>query len=485
MALAYPNALGAGATTRGAATNPLSASVVQVTNLNDSGAGSLRDALESVPIKQKSDRFIVFTVSGTIELTSNIRVAQDNITILGQTAPVGGITITGNVSGDTFIEIGETTNSYSNIIVRYIRVRPDYRNPEADALSARNVSGIIYDHCSFSWGSDEISSTSFASDNVTYQNCIFGEGKTGQIMGNSQDPTLAGDSLSSIQNFYYNVSHRHPNMNTDGRADVINNVVYNWNFRMTRILGGMQLNHINNYYLRQKDGDYALTNMMKLDGNSDPGNMEVYTAGNIVLPGVLTDPATDNWFIWTSFGTWSFNGEDYVLNTPRAMPALDFQVGSQFTILGPTFNILTAAQAYAQIGNWGADGVLDENGNKVGGHDAVDTRYITNASGNIADPYVYSSDPAVMQADIAAKQHYIDFQASVSSTPINTHPGSFDTNNDGIPDAWTSANMGGASWNDVAPSGYLWIEEFANSIQTSSSPILGTEDVANMLYVLV
>ena len=110
--------------------------IVHVTNLNDSGTGSFREAVKS------DNKIIVFDVAGVIALKSDLKFA-DNITILGQTAPSPGITLR-----------YYTVQPGSNNIIRFIRIRRGQEkdiNDGADASWQRNKTGIIYDHCSFSW----------------------------------------------------------------------------------------------------------------------------------------------------------------------------------------------------------------------------------------------------------------------------------------------------------------------------------------------
>ena len=143
--------------------------IVHVTNLNDSGTGSLRAAVNST-----SKKIIVFDVSGVIELKSDL-VIKSNTTILGQTAPGEGITLryyTVRPNGD-------------NIIIRFLRIRRGQEkdvNEGADATWTRNYKNIILDHCSFSWSIDEIASF-YDNRDFTMQWCTLSEALTNAVHG--------------------------------------------------------------------------------------------------------------------------------------------------------------------------------------------------------------------------------------------------------------------------------------------------------------
>jgi hypothetical protein len=217
--LAFPGAEGFGRFTTGGRGQ----SVYQVTNLNDSGSGSFRDAVS------QGNRTIVFRVGGIIRITSNVYFGGSNITVAGQTAPGDGIAIYGGMVD---------TNQNENIIIRYVnflagdnaRVDDDdsFRLRKTTAGSAKN---FILDHCGFYWGKDETlalesnNSESGAIENVTVQRCIIGESLNdkGMILWRQNY------NISVISNLFSNNKERNIRASTRySTFEMINNVIYNY-----------------------------------------------------------------------------------------------------------------------------------------------------------------------------------------------------------------------------------------------------------------
>jgi pectate lyase len=139
---AFPGAEGAGSETIGGR----GGKVIEVTNLNDSGPGSLRAAVEA-----EGPRIVVFRVSGTIQLKNSLVIKNPNITIAGQTAPGEGICLRDAPLGV----------QADDVVVRFLRVRlGDESGRESDAISISSGERIIFDHCSASWSVDETFSAS-------------------------------------------------------------------------------------------------------------------------------------------------------------------------------------------------------------------------------------------------------------------------------------------------------------------------------------
>jgi pectate lyase len=204
--LAFPGAEGFGRNAVGGR----GGTVYVVTNLNDSGAGSLRDAVSA------KNRIVVFAVGGLIQITDRI-VCSSHITILGQTAPGGGITVYGN--GWSFSDANET-------IVRYLRIRMGKGGTDGkDAITIASGDNMIFDHLSVSWGRDETFSINGDATNITIQNSIIGQGLETHSCGGLMQ-TDGGVSL--FRNLYIDNKTRNPKVK--GVNDFTNNVVYNCKF---------------------------------------------------------------------------------------------------------------------------------------------------------------------------------------------------------------------------------------------------------------
>ncbi|HEX9150981.1 MAG TPA: T9SS C-terminal target domain-containing protein, partial [Flavobacterium sp.] len=259
--------------------------VVEVTNLNDSGPGSLRDAVN----QDNGPRTIVFNVSGNIKLASRLVVNNPYITIAGQTAPGEGITI-------TRAPIGLTGNDG---VVRFLKVRIG-GGTTYDGMGLTGANHSIIDHCSISWTIDE-SFSSRGAHNITLQRTLISEALN--VAGHDKYPagkmhgyaaTIGGD----VGSFHHNLlAHNYGRnwsigggLNGDGyysgKLDIRNNVVYNWGHRTTDG-GANEVNFVNNYY---KPGAstvffYALNAQHEGVGK---GKQQYYFKGNL-MPGYFDE----------------------------------------------------------------------------------------------------------------------------------------------------------------------------------------------------
>ena len=206
--LAFPEAQGWGRFATGGRTGK----VYHVTNLNDSGTGSLRDAVS------QPNRIIVFDVAGVIRIKDRLAFSS-NLYVAGQTAPGEGVTVYGN---------GVTFSGASNIIVRYMRFRCGVVGKDGvDCAGISNGTNMIFDHCSFAWGRDENFSINWdnkgtAPQNITLMNSIVGQG----LMTHSAGGLMQADNITLYRLLLVDNSTR--NFKVKGINQYVNNLVYNW-----------------------------------------------------------------------------------------------------------------------------------------------------------------------------------------------------------------------------------------------------------------
>lgn len=266
--LAFPGAEGYGAYASGGR----GGTVVHVTNLNDSGAGSLAEAVS------KPGRIVVFDVGGVIDITkSNLTIAS-NITIAGQTAPGEGITL----YGGRVIAAGS-----SNVIIRYIRMRGSIAmNRSKCTLTLDNCDKVILDHCSISWGRWDNVHIKDAT-NITWQNCIISEGIDPQRFGAITDGTT---NWTVAHCLWADNKSRNPKMKCG--IQYYNNVVYNYG---NGIIGGHSsaLHYqdvINNYFITGPNSgssnkyfdQWTETDHLYSTGNYTDGNNDGVLNGTLI-----------------------------------------------------------------------------------------------------------------------------------------------------------------------------------------------------------
>jgi pectate lyase len=270
--LAFPGAEGYGAFTKGGR----GGKIFIVTNLNDSGPGSLREAIEA-----KGPRTVIFGVGGTIE-TTGLDVREPYLTIAGQTAPGDGICIKKGAGNGNAFDISRT----HDVIIRFLRFRAGNNTGEVRCESFRvsNSENVIIDHCSSSWGNPETFSASGAMDRCTVQWCIMSEGNNEQKHAFST--IIAGDRSTWHHNLFAHIFSRVPRWgDITVQCDFRNNAIYDWGH--TCGYGDMRtLNYVNNYLragpsTTQRppyfiiDPKVALPASLYLDGNVMAGMPEV------------------------------------------------------------------------------------------------------------------------------------------------------------------------------------------------------------------
>ena len=230
--------------------------VFHVTTLDDSGAGSFRDAVS------KPHRVIVFDVAGIIRLKSNIAVSSD-ITLAGQTAPGDGIMIYGR---------SVSFSGEKNVVVRYLRFREGIAGDKGKcSVNLSSGSDMIFDHCSIEWGRWDCLGLTQGSHDITFQNCIIGEGVDPQRFGSLSD---AVTNITYTHNLWINNQSRNPK--AKGKIQYVNNVVYNWG--VCGLVGGhSEANHFQdvtgNYFIAGPNsnahavGEFAATDHVFLKNN--------------------------------------------------------------------------------------------------------------------------------------------------------------------------------------------------------------------------
>lgn len=291
---AFPGAEGGGMYASGARGGS-SIEVYHVTNLNDSGEGSFRDAVS------EGNRIVVFDVAGTVMLKTPVKIQKSNITVLGQTAPGEGICI----GGDSVM-----LSNADNIIMRYLRFRMgDDHNTQEDSLGIRRGQNIIIDHCSISWCQDECLSA-YQNKNFTAQWCIISESlkESYHEKGSHGYGGIWGGINAS---FHHNLIATHDSrvprigtsqtvhtyedsLDTDNLIDVRNNVIYNWGLNSSYGgENGTRVNLINNYYkpteMAKRIGFFEIYRGTKGIG----GGTTLYVDGNIMENNAAL--TADNW----------------------------------------------------------------------------------------------------------------------------------------------------------------------------------------------
>lgn len=397
--LAFPGAQGWGRF----ATGGRSGSVYHVTNLNDSGSGSLRDAVS------KPNRIIVFDVAGVINITSRI-VFSNNLYVAGQTAPGEGITVYGN---------GVSFSGASNIIVRHMRFRMGHKGDSGkDAAGIANGANMIFDHCSFSWGLDETFSINpdgkgTTPQNITLQNSIIGQG----LMTHSAGGLMQADYISLVGNLYCDNSTR--NNKIKGINQYANNIVYNWS-NGAYIMGG------------DSEGSSYVNIQSNLFINGPAKGGAAFTGGNADFHCY----GVDNWQDRNMDGVFDpteitdYNAATRV-STPYDYPELQLNPGktlleTNLPTVGATLPYRDMADCYMvdEVLSYGKKGALISN----------------------EETLIYGA-PSTWKVYEGVKKT--------------------DTDGDGMPDAWETANGTDPSKDDAmtkAANGYVNIENYINSI---------------------
>ena len=463
---------------------------MHVTNLNDSGTGSFRSAVSG-----SDKKIVVFDVGGIIALNSDLNIG-DNTTILGQTAPNPGITLR-----------YYTIRPGSNNIVRFVRFRRGEErnvNDGADATWQREKTGIILDHCSFSWSIDEIASF-YDNRNFTMQWCTLGEAlaNPGHSKGeHSYGGIWGGKGASFHHNFLCHMQNRAPRFcgarydwngydNTQYansiQAEIVdfrNCVMYNWGngngcYGGT---GGGHINIVNNYYKAgpgtantKRVTQISVATNDNADGTPFLGYCARYYINGNYVTAAGSEAENYDWkgVIYDS-GTFTINGEKYCADANHLY-------GDNITYVKNSSNVdcvpikMDAPAATGDVTTHTAQKAYEKVLAYCGAsmyRDGVDARYMSEAQ-NGTTTYIGSATKTGDGKTVTHRKGIIDYvkdqgEYTLSST---AHPSGYDTDNDGMPDAWETAN--GLNPNDASDAKtytldskgfYTNLEVFANAL---------------------
>jgi pectate lyase len=431
---AFPTAEGFGAKAVGGR----GGRVIEVTNLNDSGSGSLRAAVEA-----SGPRIVVFRTGGTITLLRPLQITNPYITIAGQTAPGGGIALRNDPSNTRASLLLQT----HDVIVRYLRVRPGPSTLPTSVGRGIGISkdayNVIVDHSSVSWGVDTNMTIWDQAHDVTVQWSIISEGLNNSV--HPEGPHSKGFGMGGEGTGSYNVSLHHnlfahnnarnPEVHNNGFVELVNNVIYDYGQRailLSDLMSHQEVNAIGNYV---KSGPISDPNVYGVHMRNVTGlGLSVYVRGNISPQRPDPSQPEENFV--------APNNRSYIVSQP---------------VFPETTPATSAADAY--------NAVLDNVGATVPRRDSVDTRVINdvrNGTGRLIDSPADVGGWPVLEAGIAPR----------------------DADHDGMSYRWEKDH--GLNPNDpsdgpqVAANGYTNVENYLNELAASSSrgtPSVGAPDV--------
>jgi len=262
----------------------LNGKIIKVTTLADSGPGSLRECIDA-----QGPRVCVFTVAGVIRFTTERPLIRNAyLTIAGETAPGGGITLSHIGGPGAYTPLG--VKNTHDIIIRHLRVRTDLPGEDRggnDAINIANSHDIVIDHVSASWSLDENFGAWGQNDNITISGSIFAEG----VPKHDKCALLASDpkgpqNISFVRNLCAHNGDRNPDVNVPPGScvDVINNVFYNAQSQFTEIwesYGGSPVNVVGNVYRRGPNTNLRMAAAIDRPLRGSRGQARIYLSDNL------------------------------------------------------------------------------------------------------------------------------------------------------------------------------------------------------------
>jgi hypothetical protein len=461
---AFPGAEGAGKFTFGGR----GGRVFVVTNLDDSGPGTLREAVESA-----GPRIVVFNVAGIIHLKMPLFIKAPYLTIAGQTAPGDGVC----VAGET------TLVDTHDVIIRYLRFRRGNTNvfDRDDALGGNPIGNLIVDHCSCSWGLDENLSMyrhivvtngenqKFPTLNITLQWNISSEALN--PYNHAFGGTWGGRNTSFHHNLFANNTGRNASIGMTYDFNFVNNVLFNWQHRT--LDGGDKdsaVNCINNYY---KPGPRTLDGAIKYRiGMPQPTITKAqplpqfgrwYVAGNVVEGNPQI--TADNWAGGIQFS--AGGSKEYPQTDALAViqPLIE-RVRANRPFPMPAVAMTSAVEAYAAV--------LENAGATLPHRDPVDVRVLKAVKTGIVWGAGQEITPTPMQGltknDVGTAGNGIITEVSqVGGYPEYQGAPFQDVGADGLPLWWKKkykldANDVALAQKDLQGDGYTVIEKYLNGL---------------------
>ena len=458
---AFPGAEGGGALAVGGR----GGAVCKVTNLNDSGTGSLRHCIDlEVP------RTVIFTVGGTIKLRSSLVIRNPYITIAGQTAPGGGIQIKADKQ---LYEGGDLLRIWADeVIVRYLRLRKGYTD-QKDGNIRVTGSSVIVDHVSMFWAENQNWTVytwgSTGPSNVTLQNSIVTEmldGRVNILAGASNSSGAASmHNIDHHNNFIANSKHRNPSAQfASGRW--VNNIFYHWESWAARSIGGVKHDWISNFwkpgpsrpgsrgqhelqFIQSHRGDAVHVNLHRIKH----GHPLIYISGNRGLQSGMS-PDSDNWSFTREAGksddpTVLHNNGGVFGSTPVEWRRHERLPDTPIPI---TVRQVDEVQDYL-LPIVGASKRLDCAGNWVPNRDTADRRAVDE----------YLNNEGTLSSAGEGEEIYGGHPSLAAGLPC------VDSSGDGVPDEWVVAQgfdptdpKIGATVHDT---GYTYLELYLNGMQ--------------------